>query len=71
MVGKVGGHGSEDMWKQLQQEAQSIVDEMPKVGKAALSPGEHEPGLVLAYGVYPKATALKYAVSLQLILSVD
>ena len=61
MCGKVEGHGSEDAWKRLQEEAQSIVDEMPKVGKAALPPGEHEPGFVLAYGVYPKATALTYA----------
>lgn len=38
-----------------------MVDEMPKVGEAALPPGEHEPGFVLAYGVYPKATALTYA----------
>lgn len=38
--------------------AQSIVDEMPKVGEAALSPGEHEPGFVLAYGIYLKPAAL-------------
>ena len=40
--------------------AQSIVDEVPKVGEAALPPGEHEPGFVLAYGIYLKPTALTY-----------
>lgn len=39
-------------------DAQSLVDEMPAIGAAALPPGDHEPGFVLAYGVYPKATAL-------------
>ena len=39
-------------------DAQSLVDEMPAIGAAAVPPGDHEPGFVLAYGVYPKAAAL-------------
>lgn len=41
-------------------DARSLVDEMPVVGLAALPVGEHEPGFVLAYGVYPKAVAFSY-----------
>ena len=60
VVGRPESNGPEDIWKRLYEDAQSLVDEMPVVGAAALPPGDHEPGFITAYGVYPKATALSY-----------
>lgn len=60
VVGRPESHGPEDVWKRMYEDAQSLVDEMPVAGPATLPAGEHEPGFVLAYGVYPKAVAHSY-----------
>lgn len=61
MVGRPeSNNGPEDVWKRMYDDAQSLVDEMPVVGLAALPPGDYEPGFVTAYGIYPKAAALSY-----------
>ncbi|KZT67605.1 hypothetical protein DAEQUDRAFT_766972 [Daedalea quercina L-15889] len=55
--GEHPSQGPEAPLQRLYDEARSIILEMPKVGSAALSDGKHEPGFILAFGVYPKACA--------------
>ncbi|KZT67604.1 hypothetical protein DAEQUDRAFT_383184 [Daedalea quercina L-15889] len=50
--------GPEAPLQRLYDEAKSLVNEMPEVGSPTLPPGEHDPGFVLAFGVYPKGSAL-------------